>query len=72
MNAAEESRVIKRAIWSLLKRQAEEISNREPLLVTLVRESIIQHSSFKDALIYHLAQKLADRILGVEFFFGCV
>lgn len=68
MNVAEESRKIKLAIWGLMKRQAEEISNREPLLVALVRESILQHPSYKDALIYHLAQKLADRILGSEFF----
>mmetsp|Transcript_11565 Transcript_11565/g.10486 ORF Transcript_11565/g.10486 Transcript_11565/m.10486 type:complete len:356 (+) Transcript_11565:134-1201(+) len=54
---------IKSNIWSMLRYQAEDMLKREPLLKPLIEESILQHRSFADALIYRLATKFAGKIL---------
>jgi serine O-acetyltransferase len=64
----EESDTIRDAIWQLLRSQAHDICTREPLLEPFVVEAILQHSSFKSALINRLAHKLSGEYLTMKFF----
>lgn len=66
---SEESASIREAIWQLLRSQAHDICVREPLLQPLIQESILKHSSFRQALIHRLATKLGGQILQANVFF---
>jgi len=57
---------IKSDIWKVLRKQAQEIQEREPLLVSMITESILKHDSFRDALIFRLSTKLGGRTIGVD------
>jgi len=48
------------AFWKELKRLAEEMSEREPALVPLLSETIVDRRSFAEALTYRLARKLGN------------
>jgi len=61
---------IKNEVWRVLRRQGEEIVEREPLLETLVREAILKHESFGQALAWRLANKLAGKIVSLELLHG--
>lgn len=68
MSTPEESATIREAVWQLLRSQAHDICTREPILEPLIHESILKHSSFRNALTYRLAQKLGGQILQANVF----
>jgi serine O-acetyltransferase len=45
-------------VWSSLRIEAATAAAEEPILASLLNATILNHSSFADALSYHLAQKL--------------
>lgn len=63
-----EDQNIRNQVWELLRLQAEEICQREPLLQQFINESILKHNSFGYALVYRLANKLGGQILTINFF----
>ena len=57
------SNLTKQNIWMTLRAEAQDILRREPLLQPIIENSILQHSSFKDALGFRLATKLKGHLL---------
>lgn len=51
-------RPILHSVWSTLRIEAATAAAEEPILASLLNATILNHSSFGDALSYHLAQKL--------------
>jgi serine O-acetyltransferase len=47
-------------IWSALRVQAQELSDREPALASLAHATILNHEQLEDALSYHLARKIGS------------
>lgn len=47
-------------VWSRMRREAEEIVEREPLMGSLVHSVILQEPSLEAAISYRLAQKLTN------------
>jgi serine O-acetyltransferase len=45
-------------IWSALRAQAQELSEKEPSLASLAHATILNHQQLEDALSYHLARKI--------------
>ncbi|HEX4157391.1 MAG TPA: serine O-acetyltransferase [Rhizomicrobium sp.] len=45
-------------IWSALRAQAQELSEKEPSLASLAHATILNHVLLEDALSYHLARKI--------------
>ena len=45
-------------IWSALRAQAQELSEKEPSLASLAHATILNHGQLEDALSYHLARKI--------------
>ena len=54
---------IKSEVWSLLRKQALDIVEREPLLESFINQSILSHDDFGSALCTRLAKKLAGKII---------
>lgn len=50
-------------VWDQLRIEAEKAAKKEELLRPLLDEAILNHSSFKDALIFRLATKLRGHII---------
>ena len=50
--------IVEPVVWELLRKEAEIISQKEPLMKPMINEAILQQTSFKDALIYRLATKM--------------
>lgn len=50
-------------IWDVIKNEAEELLQREPILTDFIRANIIVHDSLPKALSYILASKLATSII---------
>jgi serine O-acetyltransferase len=47
-------------VWDRIKREAEEISLKEPALNGFIFSSVLSHGSFEKALIHRLAQRLGN------------
>lgn len=47
-------------IWSALRAQAQELSEKEPALASLAHATILNHEQLEDALSYHLARKIGS------------
>ena len=45
-------------IWSALRAQAQDLSEKEPSLASLAHATILNHELLEDALSYHLARKI--------------
>jgi hypothetical protein len=56
------SNEIKKRLWNTLRCQANDLKRREPFLTNLVKEAVLDHDSFADALIHRLATKLGGKI----------
>ena len=53
-------------VWDRLRNEAEDIARTEPGLGGFVYSSILSHSSFEEALIHRLAQRLGSADLGAD------
>jgi serine O-acetyltransferase len=49
-------------IWTQLRREAEDMSAREPVLASLVYATILSEPSFEDAVCHRLAQRLEHSV----------
>ena len=47
-------------IWGRMRVESATVAAKEPILASLLHATILNHDSFKDALSYRLAHKLAD------------
>lgn len=59
---------LKKTVWSILRIQAEEIVQREPLLKDFIIETVLQHSCLRNALVHRLSYKLGGNLLQKDFF----
>ncbi|WP_440903244.1 serine O-acetyltransferase [Catenovulum sp. SX2] len=50
-------------LWSLIRSEARQISQQEPLLSSFIDQCILSHNSLLDAVSFVLAQKLADDVM---------
>lgn len=50
----------KSRIWKTLRREVEEETQREPIIASFLYATILNHTSFEEALSFHLASKLAS------------
>ncbi len=50
-------------VWEMIRREAEEGAQREPLLASFLHALILNHKTLEDALSYHLASKLESATL---------
>lgn len=53
-------------VWNTLRKEAEEVVSKEPLMQPLIDEAILQHSTFRDALSFRLATKLGGKLLSSD------
>jgi len=53
-------------VWDRLRHEAEDIARTEPGLGGFVYSSILSHSTFEEALIHRLAQRLGSADLGAD------
>src|SRR3954462_11808119 len=51
-------------IWSSLRREAEELAQKEPELGSFAHATILKHERLEEALAFHLARKLGSEDLG--------
>ena len=56
------------SVWNILRSQAIDIIEREPLLEATIHHAILQHQSFGEALIYRLAKKLGGRVFTSDLY----
>jgi serine O-acetyltransferase len=49
-------------VWSQVRREAEETSNQEPVLASLIYATILSEPSFEDAVCHRLAQRLEHSV----------
>jgi serine O-acetyltransferase len=47
-------------VWSVIRREAEQMAHDEPLMASLAHTGVLHHPTFERALSYRLAQKLAS------------
>jgi serine O-acetyltransferase len=47
-------------VWTLIRREAEEIAQSEPLMASLVHAGVLHHTSLERAMSFRIAQKLAS------------
>jgi hypothetical protein len=59
----DEAAAVSERIWLVLRRQGEEMLERDALLGPLVRGGILDHATFEEALLARLAYKLAGQLL---------
>lgn len=53
-------------IWARMRQEAEDIARADPSLGGLIFASILNHSSFEDALCHRLARRLENADIGAE------
>jgi serine O-acetyltransferase len=51
-------------VWSLLRDQAQAVTQREPAMAGFVYDAILQHQRLEQALAHHLSRKLGGEDLG--------
>jgi serine O-acetyltransferase len=51
------------AVWDILRKEAENVINKEPLMRPLIEDLICRHFRFKDALLHRLSSKLGGQLL---------
>ena len=49
-------------VWSQVRREAEETSEKEPVLASLIYATILSEPSFEDAVCHRLAQRLEHSV----------
>ena len=49
--------------WLTLKREAQEVAEKEPLLASFVHSCILNHHNFETALSFILSNKIADDVM---------
>ena len=47
-------------LWSRIRTEAEEVTETEPLMASLVHQGVLYHKSLDSVLSFRLAQKLAS------------
>lgn len=47
-------------VWTMIRREAEEITREEPLMASLVHAGVLYHTSLERSLSFRIAQKLAS------------
>ena len=47
-------------VWTMIRREAEDVARNEPLMASLVHAGVLHHASLERALSYRIAQKLAS------------
>ncbi len=47
-------------VWTMIRREAEDVARSEPLMASLVHAGVLHHASLERALSYRIAQKLAS------------
>ena len=47
-------------VWTTIRREAEELAEREPLMASIVHATVLNHKTLEDALSYRIAQKLSS------------
>lgn len=47
-------------VWTMIRREAEDVARNEPLMASLVHAGVLHHSSLERALSFRVAQKLAS------------
>lgn len=47
-------------IWTMIRQEAEDVAQNEPLMASLVHTGVLYHRSLERALSYRIAQKLAS------------
>lgn len=50
-------------LWKVIHAEAAKLAADEPVLAEFVRDTVLRHSSFDNALAYHLSNKLGGRAL---------
>jgi serine O-acetyltransferase len=55
-------------LWRQIYKEAQVFSKNEPLLASFIQETILVHSSLKDALSFHLASKMHSATLRAMLF----
>ena len=50
------------AIWEQVRREAQETSDQEPVLASLIYATILSEPSFEDAVCHRLAQRLEHSV----------
>src|SRR6476661_1205329 len=53
-------------VWNRITAEAEEITKHEPVLGGFIFSSVLNHSSFEDALVHRLAQRLGNADIGAD------
>ncbi|MBI2719195.1 MAG: serine O-acetyltransferase [Rhizobiales bacterium] len=53
-------------VWNRIRGEAEEVARLEPVLGGFIFSSVLNHSSFEDALIHRLAQRLGNADIGAD------
>ena len=53
-------------IWDRIRSEAEEIARKEPVLGGFIFSTVLNHSSFEDALIHRLARRLGNADIGAD------
>ena len=48
-------------VWTIIRREAEQVAVAEPLMASAVHSGVLHHSSFARALSFRIAQKLASQ-----------
>lgn len=52
-------------LWKIIHAEAQALSADEPVLADFLRDTVLRHSGFHDALVHHLSNKLAGGSLNV-------
>lgn len=47
-------------VWTMIRREAEDVARDEPLMASLIHAGVLHHTSLERALSYRIAQKLAS------------
>ncbi len=47
-------------VWSMIRKEGEDVARNEPLMASLVHSGVLHHRSLERALSYRIAQKLAS------------
>ena len=53
-------------VWDRMRREAEEIARKEPVLGGFIFSAVLNHSTFERALVHRLAQRLGSVDLSAE------
>jgi len=53
-------------VWDRIRREADDVVRREPLLATLIYTSILHHDALETAVVHRIAQRLDHPAVGSE------